>query len=166
MVADRMRDVTRLGEGRDREEWHPHPELVETRALRGIGAGWIRSERGTEILGILDRVVCGVEKIRGALGASAGLFTAGRIGKISALSGRNAIRRPRAGLLRLWRFGMVIKSAVLVVRDQDDGVAPVGSIAHGIDQLRYECLAALNVSGRMLVGFELGSQKTKVRVHK
>src|SRR5215469_9290058 len=61
---------------------------------------------------------------------------------------------------------MVIKSAVLVVRDQDDGVAPVGSIAHRIDQLRYECLAALNVSGRMLVGFELGSQKPKVRVHK
>src|SRR5262249_11267848 len=146
-------------------EWYPKPELVETRTLRWIRAGRIKNECGAEIFGILNRIIGRVEKIRGALRTSPRLFTGGKSRKNHPFFGGKPILRPRAWLLRLGRFGMVIKSAMLVVRNQDDRVAPVGSITHRIDQLRHERLATLNVGGRMLVVFELRSQKPKVRVH-
>src|ERR1700719_3531538 len=46
---------------------------------------------------------------------------------------------------------MVIKATVLVVGDEDDRILPVGSAPDRIDDTRDECLAALDVFGRMLV---------------
>src|SRR6185369_4772667 len=56
VVADRVRDIARLGERRDGDEGDAEPQLVERRALLGEGARRIRRQRRAQ----RDRVGHGV----------------------------------------------------------------------------------------------------------
>ena len=154
MIADGVRDVVALGEGRDGDEGNADSELIEVGALRRVGAGGIGGEGGAERDGVVQAGVGVAEEVGVALGPAAGLQAGGRVGEIGALAGRDAVGIALAGLRSMGRTDVVIETAVLIVGDEDDRILPVGAVADGIDDLGDVSLAALDVGGRMLVVFE------------
>jgi hypothetical protein len=81
-----VRNVMRLGKGRDGQEGHAQAELVEGGAAFRIRAGRIGGEVGAQFLGVLDGCVGLAEGILRALGAGARFEAGGGARKIGALS--------------------------------------------------------------------------------
>ena len=98
--------------------------------------------------------------------APSGLLARGRIGQIFALTGVDAIRIACMILRGLWRCGVIVKAAVLIVGQEDDGIFPVRTVANCVDYLRHEGLASLNIRWRMLVIFGRGSRQPEIWIHK
>ena len=164
VIADGVRDVVALGEGRDGDEGNADSELIKVGALGRVGAGGIGSEGRAERDGVVQAGVGVAEEVGVALCAAAGLKAGGWVRKIGALSGRDAVGIALAGLGSVGRTDMVVGTAVLIVGDEDDGVLPTGAVADGVDDLRDVGLAALDVGGRMLVVFEGRAAESKVGI--
>src|SRR5579859_209045 len=156
MVAHGVGDVMPLGEWRHRDEGHAKAELIKAGALVGEWAGRVGCKRRAE--SFLDG------KAALAFRASAWLFAAGRIRSIGAQSGHNSIGCAGATLPGARRFDVIVRTAMFIVGDKDDGVFPKGPVAHRVDHLGDKSLAALNVSRRMLVVFF--SKNSKIRINK
>src|SRR5882672_4438384 len=132
-----------FGKRRNRNERNPEAELIKAGALIWKWAGRVSGKSGAK----------GFFRVQAdrAVRAAAQLGAGGRVGKIGALSHSDSVGSARATLRRTRRFHMVVRSAVLVVGNQDDRVLPVGTVAHCINHLRDEGLASLDVRWRMLI---------------
>src|ERR1700680_2201612 len=120
-----MRNVVALGERRDGYEWDAYTELIKVRTVCRIWPCGIGSHRGAQLLCILHTGVRRAYGIAGTLRTSSGLLARRRIGQIFALAWIDAIRIESAVLRRCGRGGMIVKAAVLVIGQEDNGVFPV-----------------------------------------
>ncbi|MDX6464857.1 MAG: hypothetical protein QOE55_8554 [Acidobacteriaceae bacterium] len=164
VIADGVRDVVALGEGRDGDEGNADSVLSEVGALGRVGAGGIGSEGRAERDGVVQAGVGVAEEVGVALGAASGLQAGGRVRSVGALAGRDAVGIGLAVLAGVGRADVVVGTAVLIVGDEDDGVLPAGAVADGIDDLGDVGLAALDVGGRMLVVFEGNAAESEVGI--
>jgi len=135
VIADGVRDVVALGEGRDCDEGNADSELIEVGALGRVGAGGIGGEGGAERDCVIQAGVGVAEKVGAAPGATAGLQAGGRVGEIGALAGRDAVGIALVGLRSVGRGDVVVETAVLIVGDEDDRILPAGAVADGVDDL-------------------------------
>jgi len=164
VIADGVRDVLALGEGRDGDEGNADSELIEVGALGRVGAGGIGGEGGAERDRVVQAGVGVAEEVGVALGAAAGLQAGGRVRSVGALAGRDTVGIGLTGLAGVGRTDVVVGTAVLIVGDEDDGILPAGAVADGVDDLRDVGLAALNVGRRMLVVFEGYAAESEVGI--
>jgi len=138
VVADGVRNVVLLGERRDGDEWNAYAELIKIRAVCRIGTRGVGGHRRAELFRILHAGVRGAYGIAGTLRDSSGLLTRGRIGQILALTGVDTGRIKRVVLRRHGRRGMIVKTAVPVVGQENDGVFPVRTVPTGVLR-RFRC---------------------------
>ncbi len=69
-------------------------------------------------------------------------------------------------LTRFRRRYVIIITAVLVIRDEDDRILPERPVAHSIHDLRNERLSSLYVRRRVLIVFELPSEQAEIGINK
>src|ERR1700730_7050389 len=67
-------------------------------------------------------------------------------------------------LVSTWRSYVIVEA--VVHKKEDDRVRPDRAVAHGVNYLRDERLATLDVSGRMLIILAGDSGQSKIGVHK
>src|SRR5215469_4296027 len=136
VIPHGMRHIVLLGERRNSQEGYSEAKLVKVRARGRKWPGRVRAQRRAQ--------TDGAALTDGALSASTGLQTCGRIGEISALTGANAVRVRVVPLSRTRRGYMIVRATVFVVRDEDDGVFPERSVADSIHNLGDKRLATLD----------------------
>src|ERR1044071_1310675 len=156
MVAHSVRYVVRLGKRRDGDEWHPEPKLIEAGALvrEGVCGGKAGAKSFFDIQA--DGAVCSATR----------LLAGRRIRKVGAQPRHDSIGRTLAALAGPRRTPMIVRASVLVIGKEDDGILPVRAIAHGVDHLRNEGLAALDIGRRVLVILCGSSKKTEAGIDK
>src|SRR5712691_5559592 len=126
VVGHSVRHIVRFREGGDGDQGD-----ADTQLIKGGTLGWEPSngtETGTE-LGLNPLAL-------GTVQPFARLLADG----IGALPRRNPIRGTRPALGGGWRRDVVIKTSVLVMGDEENGVAPVRTLAYRIDELSDEAL--------------------------
>src|SRR5579883_2419112 len=155
-----------LRERRYGHERYANSELIERRAVVRVGAGRIGRKFRTQLACIDHRCIRCAKRVAAAFGSATWFQARGRIGQILALTGGDSVRCASASLRCSGRRGMVVKSAMLVVGDEYDGIFPEGTIAHRANRLRYPCLAALDVCRRMLVVLRGSPSQAKVGIDK
>ena len=148
VVADGVRYVVRLGEGRYGDERHAEPILIEGRTIVRVRTK--RREPGTE----RQRV----ELADGAVGARA----RHRVGCVGTLAREDPVGRPCVALARARRSHVVVGAAVLVVGDEHDRVFPVRTASHRPDHVRDEELPGADVARWVLV--ELHATEAEGRI--
>src|ERR1035437_1202127 len=154
VIADHVRDVMRLREGRDHDERNPEAELIEIGALRRVWRGFWSECRADGLDVALAEV---------ALRATAWQQARRRTGQVFAQTRIDAVGIEGSALRGGRRRYVIIESAVLVVGQEDDRVLPVGSVADGPDDLRGDVFTGADVPGRVFISLEPAAHADKNR---
>src|SRR5262249_41557688 len=114
VIPHRVRHIVLLRERRNSQEGHTKAKLVKVRARGRKRPGHVRAQRGAQ--------ADGAAFTDGALSTATGLQTRGRIGEVGALAGADAVWVRIVPLSCMRRGYMIVRAAVFVVGDEDDGV--------------------------------------------